>query len=1411
MKTNLKKQTTHHHSLFGANLPLRSALNLAILAILYPSFSYANPDGAQVISGQVSIDTATPGVTTITNSPNAIINWQNFSIAQNELTQFIQQNAQSAVLNRVIGQNPSEIFGQLFSNGQVLLINPNGVVFGAGASIDTQGLIASSLNLSDQDFLTGNYHFMAGPTAGNILNEGIIRAGKDGNIILIAPQIKNNGIIKSDGGSITLAAGQELTITNLDDPDIRFQIQAPESSALNLGKLLTDGGAINVFANTIKHSGEINADSVEMDAQGNIRLVAQQDITLAPDSKISANNSQGDAGAIHIESKTGTTSAQGTIEAQASQSGKGGNIELLGEQVGVLDQSKIDASGESGGGQILIGGDYQGKNLDVHNAKTTYVGKDTTIKADAKTNGDGGKVIVWSDDATRAYGDISAKGGSRSGNGGFIETSAHWLDTTGIKINASSPYGRAGEWLLDPSNLTISSSPNSFDSALNITNLLNSDIETTLNSGTNVKLQTGAGGQDNGDINIDANIARTNTANSATATLSFIAHNNIIVGTNVNISSSGATTGKLNVVLNADSDSNGGAILMNDGSSIRSNGGDITLGGGANPLTTPALGVDGNSDGVQITNATLDAGAGNISIQGTGMTGADGIRIESLSQLITTSGNITLNGISGNGTDSNTGVNIFDSTLTTTSGELNIVGTGQGSGSDTKGVHLNNARLITNGNLNITAKGDGSAGDLLQSGGGIISNMGFSNPTTGSSDVTLSGHNLTLTDVRSQRHIVLNASGNVNLAMPADTGDTIDDQYFIYNLPFDFSFFGKSYSHAYISSNGLITFDKGTTAFYVATNTPAKNIAFLADYKAIAPAWSDWKLHTSLGKNIFISRPTSSELAVKWDVDDSADGLTSSGNEAINTAIFEAVLNASGDISFNYGAANNIFTGGMAIALSDGQGKNNSVTTSALMNNFASFNNLKSTTFTPNPTGSYTETVASSGGALVSTTPVYTGTSGFNIYTSDTLNPVLSALSTITVNATGSITQDGMIKSGSGDIVLDTADSYINNVGSNALNVSDNGRWLVYSTDPVNNTSGGLSPSFRHYGCQYATGCTNYTIPTTGNGLLYSITPVLSVTPGTASSRYGSPISSLAGLAYTLSGYIGDDEASSTVSGTASYTTDATSGLSADKYNIAYTAGLNNSLGYAFADNTASVAEYTITPALLILSITADNAKRVYGDANPIFTGNVTAGELANGDTLDSIGLEYKTLATQFSNVGDYPITPTITSSNYDFTGIPGQLTISKATLNIYAVPDTRVYNGTTNSSGVVTYELRGDDSFTTAPTQSFASKDALGINLSILQVNNDYTLDDGNSGLNYNIIPHDAQGTITPKALSATVTAPDRDYDGSRTATPTLTITDGLVADETVTATGEATFNSKDVLSANLVTVNSTALADGL
>ena len=156
------------------SLKLR-ALVLAVASCFVPH-ALANPTGPTVVNGTVNF--VTNGNTlNITNTPGSIINWQQFNIQQNELTRFLQQNSQSTVLNRITGQDPSQIFGQLQSNGKVLLLNPNGVVFGPNASVDVFGLVASSLNLTDADFLANRYYFDSGSRttgAGSVLNQGAI-------------------------------------------------------------------------------------------------------------------------------------------------------------------------------------------------------------------------------------------------------------------------------------------------------------------------------------------------------------------------------------------------------------------------------------------------------------------------------------------------------------------------------------------------------------------------------------------------------------------------------------------------------------------------------------------------------------------------------------------------------------------------------------------------------------------------------------------------------------------------------------------------------------------------------------------------------------------------------------------------------------------------------------------------------------------------------------------------------------------------------------------------------------------------------------------------------------------------------------------------------------------------------------
>ena len=159
----------------------------AITVSLWPALAPANPQGPNVVAGEAGFANPAAHILNITNSPGAIINWQSFGIAPSEVTRFTQNNAASAVLNRVVGQNPSAILGQLMSNGRVFLINPNGIVFGPNSVVDTAGLVASTLNMTDEDFRTGNYRFEGDENSGAIRNQGLIKAGDNGSVFLIAP------------------------------------------------------------------------------------------------------------------------------------------------------------------------------------------------------------------------------------------------------------------------------------------------------------------------------------------------------------------------------------------------------------------------------------------------------------------------------------------------------------------------------------------------------------------------------------------------------------------------------------------------------------------------------------------------------------------------------------------------------------------------------------------------------------------------------------------------------------------------------------------------------------------------------------------------------------------------------------------------------------------------------------------------------------------------------------------------------------------------------------------------------------------------------------------------------------------------------------------------------------------------
>jgi len=219
----------------------RAAMALAVASCFAPPAALANPTGASVANGQVSIHQQ-GNLLQITNSPNAIINWQSFSIGASELTRFLQHSASSAVLNRVVGQNPSAILGALQSNGRVFLINPNGIVFGANAQVDVAGLVASTLNLSDADFLGGKLKFTEVAGAGGVINDGAITTASGGQVYLVGASIENKGLIESPQGEVVLAAGKSVELVSPGTPNLRVEVNAPENAVVNLGHIVADAG-----------------------------------------------------------------------------------------------------------------------------------------------------------------------------------------------------------------------------------------------------------------------------------------------------------------------------------------------------------------------------------------------------------------------------------------------------------------------------------------------------------------------------------------------------------------------------------------------------------------------------------------------------------------------------------------------------------------------------------------------------------------------------------------------------------------------------------------------------------------------------------------------------------------------------------------------------------------------------------------------------------------------------------------------------------------------------------------------------------------------------------------------------------------------------------------------------------------
>ncbi|MPW16828.1 filamentous hemagglutinin N-terminal domain-containing protein [Paraburkholderia sp. CNPSo 3157] len=721
---------------------IASAVTALFAASCGPA-AFANPTGAQVVSGTVSVAAPSAGQMNITqSSPKAIVNWNTFSIGASEGVKIVQPSASAALLNRVMGNDPSVIAGRLQANGRVFLVNPAGVIFAPGSSVNVGSLVASTLNISNADFLAGNYRFVGASTA-PVSNAGTLTAGSGGTIALLGGTVSNTGTVSARLGTVALGAGNDITVDFAGDGLTTLKINAGAARALigNTGTLAADGGTVIMSAQT--------ADALAG------TVINQQGIVRAQ--SLAERN-----GHIVLDGGTnGVVMAGGTLDATGGAGLTGGRVDVTGYDVALSDGARVDASGAAGGGTVRFGGGAAGGDADIRNANAIWMSPGASIHADASQNGNGGHVVAYSATASRIYGTLSAKGGTQGGNGGLIETSGHYLDTAGVKIDASAVKGRAGTWLLDPFNVFIEpdetavalaavttaapGSTTTFTAAGDNSVVFRSDIETPLGNGTSVTITTGTGGTQAGDIFIQTPITKTalSPAGNNATTLTFSAAGSI-TDNGQNITSQ---AGPLNLVFDANV---GGATPANSVSltnvAIDTNGGSLTIG-------------DTGQSAVNINNSTVHTEAGAININGAAETEIGGIAI-GYSLLATTSGNVTLAGSSTFGD----GINMQQSAIETTDGAISLSGSGSAGlfGRTAFGVNISggpyaqlnpdeSTTLIPN--IDVTGSGTVTISGVITgstSGSGVnLNNAQLTAATghvalTGSADVTNQGAGVTL-------------------------------------------------------------------------------------------------------------------------------------------------------------------------------------------------------------------------------------------------------------------------------------------------------------------------------------------------------------------------------------------------------------------------------------------------------------------------------------------------------------------------------------------------------------------------------------------------------------------------------------------------------------------------------------------
>jgi filamentous hemagglutinin family protein len=320
----------------------------------------ANPVGPTIVSGSATA-TASGNHLSIEAAHNAVLHWSSFNIAPGESTQFLQPSAGSVVWNHIADQNPSQIFGSLSANGTVVLINPSGFHFGPDAHVDVAGLVVSTANVAPIESSAGLFwQFQGAPPQASIINYGHIQTSPGGSLFLIAEHIANHGSLAAPGGSIGLAAGKEILLSQrADGRGLSTSVTLPSGSIQNSGQITADAGTIALHVRVVNQSGSLQANSVR-EHNGVIELLASDSIQLGASSSIAARgdaSAPSEGGRVVIKADRAFSDVTGSrIDIRGGASGgDGGRAEVCAPEMSAI-HTRVDGTAVAGsrGGELYI-------------------------------------------------------------------------------------------------------------------------------------------------------------------------------------------------------------------------------------------------------------------------------------------------------------------------------------------------------------------------------------------------------------------------------------------------------------------------------------------------------------------------------------------------------------------------------------------------------------------------------------------------------------------------------------------------------------------------------------------------------------------------------------------------------------------------------------------------------------------------------------------------------------------------------------------------------------------------------------------------------------------------------------------------------------------------------------------------